>query len=62
MKSNPINPVAHHTVPQTSNSIKHPIDLFFEKSQCGEFDDKPLLPSNDLWNPWDKKNLPGKLK
>ncbi|MBF0132169.1 MAG: hypothetical protein HQL75_06230 [Magnetococcales bacterium] len=60
MKSNPTSPVAHRTVPQTANGIKHPIDLFFEKLQRPEHDRKPLSPSNDLWDPWDKKNLPGK--
>ncbi|HIJ83078.1 MAG TPA: hypothetical protein HPQ00_02625 [Magnetococcales bacterium] len=60
MKSNPADTTIHRAIPESQTTANHPIDLFSEESQRGKPSGKAKLPGKDLWDPWDKRNLPSK--
>lgn len=60
MKSNPMDPVSSRAISQSQVTPRHPIDLFFEEVRSLDQQGKHSLPVKDLWDPWDKKNIPNK--
>ncbi|MBF0145024.1 MAG: hypothetical protein HQL84_10530 [Magnetococcales bacterium] len=55
-----IEPVIQRAATRSQTISKHPIDLFSDENQKETPGTKPTLPNKDLWDPWDKRNLPGK--
>ncbi|MBF0423437.1 MAG: hypothetical protein HQL73_10640 [Magnetococcales bacterium] len=46
------------SIPPVHRDTERPSDRFFDHSRPPLVTDKPALPVRDLWDPWDKRNLP----
>ncbi|MBF0139484.1 MAG: hypothetical protein HQL77_11750 [Magnetococcales bacterium] len=61
MKSKIKKPLVMRTSPQEQVAAKIAMDATFDEAKRPMRSEKPMLASRDLWDPWDKRNLPGKL-